>query len=206
VKSARGISAHETEETQDMGGRLSVIAKGRLLRLVDDNLQAPTAAFLDELTRGDSMVALGLAKQILKPGQEGHVNDEIFGDAGNANAWWPNEAEKEKIVRGGFIRALTVALGHSPPVPIECYWVAGAPHFEIIVSDCVGQVNVFLLTPEPGKVLNPAQTGVMEDMWVVATDARCAELRKAIPDNYGPEDPQPIPSLTDVKSLRLWGY
>jgi hypothetical protein len=189
-----------------MGGRLSVIAKGRLLRLVDQNLQAPTADFLDELTRGDAMVDLGLAKQILQPGQEGHVNDEVFGDATNPKAWWPTADEKEKIVRAGFIRAITVALGHAPPVPVECYWVCGVPQFEIIVADCQKQVNVFLLTPEPGKALSPAKTGVMEDMWAVGTDARCAELRAAIPDNYGPEDPQPIPSLTGVKTLRLWGY
>ena len=48
-----------------MGGRLSVIAKGRLMKLIDQSLQAPTPAFLDELTSGTSMVQLGLAKQIL---------------------------------------------------------------------------------------------------------------------------------------------
>jgi len=189
-----------------MGGRLSTIAKGRLLRLVDDNLRNPTQGFLDELTNGTAMVDLGLAKQILQPGQEGHVNDEIFGDAGNPQAWWPTQAEKEKIVRGGYIRALQVALAHNPIVPIESYWVAGVPHFEMIIADCHKQVNAFLLTPQPGKALNPALTGVQEEMWTVASDARCAELRQMIPNNYGPEEPQPIPSLQGVKSLRLWGY
>jgi hypothetical protein len=189
-----------------MGGRLSVVAKGRLLRLVDQNLEAPTQAFLDELTNGTPLVALGLAKQILKQEQVGHVEDEIFGDTGNAKAWWPSAQEKEAIVRAGFIQALTVALGHTPPVPIECYWVAGVNNFEIIVADCSKQVNVFLLTPDPGKALSPAQTGVLEDMWVVAPQARCVALRAAIPNGYGPSDPENIPGVAGIQKLRLWGY
>lgn len=189
-----------------MGGKLSAVAKGRLMRLVDGSLEVPVQAFLDELTNGTSMVDLGLGKNILKPTQVGHVNDEVFGEAGNAKAWWPTEEEKQDIVRGGFIQALTVALGHNPPVPIQCYWVVGVEEFEMIVSDCKNQVNVFLLTPTPSKPLNPPPTGVLEDMWVVATDARCDELFAKIPPSYGPQPPETIPATPGVKMLRLWGY
>ena len=189
-----------------MGGRLSPIAKGRLLKLVDQNLEKPVQAFLDELTSGTSMVDLGLDKHILNTTQVGHVEDEIFGDAGNAKAWWPSEAEKQEIVRGGFIQALKVALGHTPPVSIQCYWVCCVDHFEIIVADCPDQVNVFLLTPAPAKPLSPPANGSVEDMWVVATETRCQELFAAIPLNYGAVPPQDIASVAGVKVLRLFGY
>jgi len=195
-----------------MGGRLSVIAKGRLLQLVDKNLEKPERAFLDELTNGQSMVVLGLNKQIIKQSQVDHVEKEIFGDGPTSGAWWPKEHEKQAIVRGGFITALQLSLEHNDengqpkPVPIECYWVVGVDHFEIIVSDCAAQVNLFLLTPKPGPQLTPLPAGMMEDMWVVATEVRCDELYGMIPPNYGAAPPEPIPSVTGAKILRLWGY
>ena len=83
----------------------------------------------------------------------------------------------------------------------------GVDTFEVVVSDCGNQVNVFLLTPEPGQSARPLrQTGVVEDMWTVATEARCNELRGGIPSAYPAADPEDIAGVAGVKLLRLWGY
>jgi hypothetical protein len=78
--------------------------------------------------------------------------------------------------------------------------------FEVIVSDCPDQVNLFLLTPEPAQIPQPGPTGVEEKMWMVATEDRCQEIFDDIPPAYNPSLPGNIPGVNDAKLLRLWGY
>jgi hypothetical protein len=189
-----------------MGGKLSVIVRGRLMKKIDDNLTQPDKASLDELTAGTSMVDLGLAKGILTTqGDVDHVNDEVFGDNQDPDAWWPDEPEKQEVVRGGFIQAITGSRGHQPPVPIHSYWISGVNTFEVIVADRITHVDLFLLTPNPRVVPQPANVGLKEDLWMVATKDRCDEIYNGIPNNYPKEKPEDVPGVT-AQRLRLCGY
>jgi hypothetical protein len=201
-------SIGEKKERVEMGGTLSPVSKGRLMKAIDRMLEQPTTEYLEELVNGLSMVDLGLAKQILKDGQVSHVEDEVFGDQANQQAWWPAATDKQAVIRGGFVQALKVSLAHGTPVPIQCYWINGVGEdtFEIVVADCPNQVNLFLLTSKPKNPPAPPATGGREDMWVVATNARCAALMQDVPANYNPDPPEQIDCAPGVQVVRLWGY
>jgi len=56
----------------------------------------------------------------------------------------------EAIARRGYLEAIGLALGHSPPVPIRTYWMTGVGNneFEMHVSDEPDQVALTLVVPE----------------------------------------------------------
>jgi hypothetical protein len=56
----------------------------------------------------------------------------------------------EGVMRQGFLEAIGLALGHSPPAPIKTFWMTGAGNddFEMHISDETEQVFVTLLVPE----------------------------------------------------------
>ena len=74
--------------------------------------------------------------------------------------------EFELVTRQGYLKAIELALGHSPPVPINTFWMTGAgnAHFEMHVSDEAQQVSVTLLVP---AVDGGAQYAGMPESWVV---------------------------------------
>lgn len=55
----------------------------------------------------------------------------------------------ESVTRQGYLEAIALAFGHSPPVPIEIFWMTGAGNdtFEMHVTDGAERVSVTLLVP-----------------------------------------------------------
>ena len=85
--------------------------------------------------------------------------------------------EFERVTRQGYLQAIDLALRHSPPVPINTFWMTGAgnEHFEMHVSDEAQQVSVTLLVPE---VDGGSRDAGMPESWVVRIAAN-GELEMA---------------------------
>lgn len=77
--------------------------------------------------------------------------------------------EFENVTRQGYLEAIGLALGHSPPVPIKTYWMTGAGNvkFEMHVSDDREQVSVTLCVP---KVKGGSEHRASPESWVVSID------------------------------------
>jgi hypothetical protein len=75
----------------------------------------------------------------------------------------------ESVTRQGYLEAIALAFGHSPPVPIETFWMTGAGNdaFEMHISDEAERVSVTLLVPvvEGGSDERGSPEG-----WVVSID------------------------------------
>jgi hypothetical protein len=96
----------------------------------------------------------------------------------------------ESVTRQGYLEADALALAHSPPVPVETFWMTGAGNdaFEMHISDGAERVSVTLLVPvvdegsdEPGS----------PEGWVVSIDGDGQTETK---QTSGPPNPVP-PSL-----------
>ena len=75
--------------------------------------------------------------------------------------------EFEKVTRQGYLEAIELAFGHTPPVPIKTYWMTGAGNvkFEMHISDDREQVSVTLCVPHvEGGSEHPASP----ESWVVS--------------------------------------
>jgi hypothetical protein len=61
--------------------------------------------------------------------------------------------EFEAITRQGYIEAIALALRHSPPVPIETFWMTGAGNerFEMHLTDGTDKVSVTVVVPTPAE-------------------------------------------------------
>jgi hypothetical protein len=75
----------------------------------------------------------------------------------------------ENITRSGYLKAIELALNHSPPVPIETFWMTGAGNtqFEMHISDQTDCVAVTVLAPH---VEGGDRTEGMPEAWVVRFD------------------------------------
>jgi len=75
----------------------------------------------------------------------------------------------EDVTRSGYLKAIELALDHTPPVPIETFWMTGAGNrrFEMHVSDQVGSVVVTVLAPD---VEGGDRREGMPEAWVVRFD------------------------------------
>jgi hypothetical protein len=188
-------------------GALTPVSKGRLIQAIDARLKSPRREYLDELEKGSAeLVEIGLDTRIVNtPKVEEHVRTEIFG------SWWPDVALKPEIIRSAYIQAMRVALAPldrrppDPPKPIVTYWVKGMKNFELMVAESEQQVTVFLLTPDhPAHLPPPAPADVQENLWVIAPDARIAELRATFPKDYNLEPPETLGR--GVQAQRVRGY
>jgi hypothetical protein len=92
----------------------------------------------------------------------------------------------ERVTRQGYLEAIALALGHSPPVPIKTYWMTGVGNeaFEMHVSDGAQHVSVTLLVPDvDGGSEHPRSP----ESWVVTIDG--GEVRTA--QTSGPPNEAP---------------
>ncbi len=61
--------------------------------------------------------------------------------------------EFESVARAGYLKAIALAQGHAPPVPIKTFWMTdvGNERFEMHVTDEREHVSVTLLVPEDSR-------------------------------------------------------
>jgi hypothetical protein len=91
--------------------------------------------------------------------------EQIVADLGAAGRWnaelFPHPyddyalqgGEFESVARPGYLKAIALAQGHRPPVPIKTFWMTGVGNerFEMHITDEREHVSVTLLVPEvPG--------------------------------------------------------
>jgi len=181
------------------------------MRAIDQRLRDPKPEYLEELEEGQSLFGIGLDSGIVTDEQEAHVLGEVFGGSDSPRAFWPKLELKQEIVRAGYIQALRIALAplrRTPPdrsKPIVSYWVVGPEDFEIMVAESAQEVTVFLLTPRFAPPAPPRPPGdIQEDLWVIAPEARIAEIRARFPPAYNLEDPKKLGA--GVQSQRVKGY
>jgi hypothetical protein len=96
----------------------------------------------------------------------------------------------ENVARQGYLEAISLAYGHTPPVPIRTYWMTGAGNdaFEMHISDDTDHVSVTLCVPEVDGGSEHPQS---PESWVVTIDERGeVETRQT----SGPPDQAP-PSI-----------
>ena len=100
-------------------------------------------------------------------GADGRWNAELFPHPYNDHALQGNEFER--VTRQGYLKAIALALGHSPPVPIKTFWMTGVGNatFEMHITDERDHVSVTLLVPKvPGGTHEPGSP----ESWVVTID------------------------------------
>ena len=185
------------------------IDKGHLLRDTDA-LLARTAQYqqrLDELRRGkDSLVDLASRQKILQTAQDqSHAAKEWLGGPGEPLAWWPHVADKETILREGYIKAYEVALQDPKNVkPIETYWIPGWSSFATVVVPAFDRVTLLLiLTPPPpaGKL-----TGKLDqDVYVIAGKTTIGALLDLYANRPEAEKNATPTTAPDVYAFRLKG-
>lgn len=185
----------------------SNIGKGHLLAATD-TLLADTSQYaqrLSDLQSGaaSALVALAQAQNIVKtPADKDHAENEWLANGG-AKAWWPNVANKDEILRQGFIKAYQVALAASPVKPIKTFWLHGYTDFEVGVAETDAEINLFILTPPP-----PASTvnGTFnENIWIVARDNRIEEILDKYSNRAAAEANVSTTSSSGIKVFRVLG-
>jgi len=87
----------------------------------------------------------------------------------------------ERIIREGYLEAIGLALEHSPPVPIQTYWMTGVGNerFEMHVADSAQHVAVTLLVP---KVRGGSQHSHSPESWRIALDDDGAAVQTSGPE------------------------
>jgi hypothetical protein len=164
------------------------IDKGHLLKDTD-RLLARTSQYrkrLAELKQGtDSLVDLAQRQKIVSSREDlTHAQKEWLGGPGEPLAWWPTIANKEAILREGFIKAYEIALRDPDDVrPIETFWIPGWSSFATLALAGPGKVTLLLiLTPPPpaGKLVGRKN----QNIFVVAS----AETICGILDTYANRD------------------
>ena len=75
----------------------------------------------------------------------------------------------ERVMRQGYLQAIGLAFGHSPPVPISHFWMTGAGNnkFEVHISDEAQQVSLTVLVP---GVEGGSEDEGDPESWVVRID------------------------------------
>jgi hypothetical protein len=104
---------------------------------------------------------------------------DIVADLGGAGRWnaelFPHPYEDyalqgeefESVARQGYLKAIALAQGHGPPVPIKTFWMTGVGNerFEMHVTDEREHVSVTLLVP--GDVPGGSDEPGSPEAWVV---------------------------------------
>ena len=146
-----------------------------------------------------------------------HTRDEFFGNGSGAFFPVMGGHREGEIVRGGYIRAIELALSRNPlaaPKPIVTYWILNGRKeedpdaFEIFVAETPNEVHVLILTPQPAHVPAPppARHERVEDMWVVSTSHHIKHLaEEAYPQGYTREF-APVDGTSGVDCLRVVGF
>jgi hypothetical protein len=219
-----------------MGGTLTNVVKGTMNANADARLKlrpqesiATCRARLQELLlrfqKGDELVDIAKDRTTVgddhptatTPELQSHTRDEFFGDRDKAFFPAMTGNAEDDIVRGGYIRAIQLALGKNPlaePKPIVTYWIVtgrkdGDPDaFEVFVAETPNEVHVMILTPTPSHFPEPpdAEDENVEDMWIVATSDRVRDIDQNVyPSGYTREY-APLPGVNGVECLRVIGY
>ena len=104
--------------------------------------------------------------------------EQIVADLGAAGRWnaelFPHPyddyalqgGEFESVARPGYLKAISLAQSHRPPVPIKTFWMTGVGNdrFEMHITDEREHVSVTLLVPRvPGGADDPGSP----EAWVV---------------------------------------
>lgn len=146
------------------------VSKGRIFRLLDHYLRPgslPNArtALLNRLNKGDDIntilgalpappVAIGY--NALDARELSHIDNHWFGSANKTRTYWPEQPEKDTIVREAYKKALLLSLGAGNviTVPIVSYWLCAGNHFEVVVCNdeapgaaAPNQITVLIMTP-----------------------------------------------------------
>jgi hypothetical protein len=98
----------------------------------------------------------------------------------------------ESVTRQGYLEAIALAFRHSPPVPIETFWMTGAGNdaFEMHISDGADRVSLTLFVPDvEGGSHDPGSP----EAWVVRIGG---DGQPETVQTSGPPDLEP-PSLRD---------
>jgi hypothetical protein len=98
-------------------------------------------------------------------GAAGRWNSELFPHPDNDYALQGREFES--VARQGYLKAIELALGHAPAVPIKTFWMTGVGNerFEMHVTDEREHVSVTLLVP--GDVPGGSDEPGSPEAWVV---------------------------------------
>ena len=148
---------------------------------------------------------------------ETHTRDEFFGNGSRAFFPVMGGHREDQIVRGGYIRAIELALGEDPaaaPKSIVTYWIQTGRKeedpdaFEFFVAETPNEVHVLILTPQPARVPAPppAKHERVENMWVVSTSHHIKHLaEEAYPRGYTREY-APLDGTSGVDCLRVVGF
>jgi hypothetical protein len=213
---------------------LTNVIKGRMIERSDDRYRLREgesigecrARFSEHLARlqagqdfgehAKTRVAIGDDLQIAtNAAHEIHARDEFLGNG--EQAYFPVMGGQDQIVRGGYIRAIELALGEDPaaaPKSIVTYWIVTGRKeedpdaFELFVAETPNEVHVLILTPQPARVPAPppAKHERVEDMWVVSTSHHIKHLAEdAYPKGYTREY-APIDGTMGVDCLRVVGF
>jgi hypothetical protein len=216
-----------------MAGVLTNVVKGSMIGNADNRLRqrtGETAAdyecrlkeLLSWLTAGKpllehatTLTTCGKDRKVADGNAEkDHVN-EFLGDPPQP-CFFPNMLgdSEDDIVRGGYIQAIQLALGTSPPKPIVSYWIITGRQdtdldgFEVFVAESDREVHVLILTPMPAFNPVPPLNGRQEDMFIVATTQRIQDIDQNVwPKGAGyPRTPSPLPGTVGVGCLRVLSY
>ena len=121
--------------------------------------KGPAAQALDAwYSVGEVEANLRDAQDLLESNRPFHDIVADLGDAGRWNAeLFPHPyddyalqgEEFESVARAGYLKAIALAQGHGPPVPIKTFWMTdvGNERFEMHVTDEREHVSVTLLVP-----------------------------------------------------------
>ena len=217
ARSDERLSQQPNESTNDYRKRLEVI-----LRWFKEGVE-----FENEPAKPKSRSLTDHSKTLIKIGKdqicsstpelESHVRNEFFGGDPNKD-FFPNVPahSAEEIVRGGYIRALELALALGPPAPpkpIVGYWIianhkdAEGDVFEVFVAETTREVHVLMLTPKPSADFKPpgANHARTEKMWVVSTEKRIKSIEETYPSGYARNHVK-TPGANGVDCLQVVGY
>jgi len=166
--------------------------------------KGPAAIAVDEwYGSGDVQANLTYARNVLEQGRDtGHplpfaeiVAQLVRDNREKAEFVYPLQGGRlqgpvfEGITREGYLQAIGLALGHSPPVPIRSFWMTGAGNtqVEMHISDEAQQVLVTLMVPD---VEGGSTDQRYPEAWVVRQDDDGTMETK---QTSGP--PNPVPPL-----------
>ncbi len=174
------------------------LSKGSIFRKLDKYMSNPQQNFVDELRipANFNLDKLGESRGLLEgQAQRDHTSKEWFGSEDQAAAWWPKNAQKQDIIRQGYIKATELAVASEPSKPVVTYWVNGLENFEVMVAESDAQVTVFLMTPAPPEMAKSnTLPHVDERLWLISTDERLAAIQE---DYIAEERPKAVETDSD---------
>lgn len=174
------------------------LSKGSIFRKLDKYMSNPQQNFVDELRipSNFNLDKLGESRGLLEgQGQLDHTSKEWFGQENEAAAWWPKNAQKQDIIRQGYIKATELAVAAEPSKPVVTYWVNGLDNFEVMVAESDAQVTVFLMTPAPPEMAkHNTLPHVDEKLWMISSNERLAAIQE---DYVADERPKAVATDSD---------